>query len=300
MKYPTGQAFLDTPSKHLALIGLSGVGKSTVARLLPPDDWFTYSVDYRIWTHYLGDQLNDYLKSLTMSHPILGDLLRRDAITVEHRVGFDNLLATSAFMGMLGNPDKDGSTASEFKLRMAEHARAEVQAMLDIPAFIRRSERLYGYGNFLVDATGSACEVIELENLDDPALRVLEDTCVVVYIEATATHQQELIRRAAIYPKPIYYRPDFINDNLPSLLAERNVDSVEDLDPKVVGRYLYPRLLDHRAQRYAAIAGHIGYTISMVDILEAKTGQSVLALIAAAIDKSGINDPTTGIARVAN
>jgi len=100
MKYPTGQAFLDTPSKHLALIGLSGVGKSTVARLLPPDDWFTYSVDYRIWTHYLGDQLNDYLKSLTMSHPILGDLLRRDAITVEHRVGFDNLLATSAFMGM--------------------------------------------------------------------------------------------------------------------------------------------------------------------------------------------------------
>lgn len=293
MKYPTGQAFLNTPSKRLALVGLSGVGKSTAARLLSPDDWFTYSVDYRIWTHYLGDQLNDYLKSLTMSHPILGDLLRRDAITVEHRVGFDNLLATSAFMGMLGNPKRGGSTTTEFGLRMADHARAEVQAMLDIPNFIRRAEKLYGYSNFLVDATGSACEVIEPENSDDPALKVLEDTCVVVYIEATTVHQQELIRRAAIYPKPIYYRPDFIKANLPILLSQQNVSHVEDLDPKVVSRYLYPKLLDHRAQRYSTIAGRIGYTISMADVLGAKTGQSILQLVAAAIDKQNQSLPTT-------
>jgi len=290
MKYATGQAFLDDTNKRLALIGLSGVGKTTASRLLPPDEWFTYSVDYRIWTHYLGDQLNDYLKSLAMPHPILGDLLRRDAITIEHRVGFENLLATSAFMGMLGDPNQGGSTTDEFGLRMADHARAEVQAMLDIPAFIRRSERLYGYSSLLVDATGSACEVIEHDNPEDPALKVLEDTCVVVYIEATAEHQQELIRRAAVYPKPIYYRPDFIGANLPGLLAEQNVERVEDLDPKVVGRYLYPRLLNHRAQRYAAIAGSIGYTVSMTDILGAKTGQAVLELVAAAIDGRKLHD----------
>jgi hypothetical protein len=286
MKYSSGQAFLAAPNKRLALIGLSGVGKSTAARLLPPDDWFTYSVDYRIWTHYLGDQLNDYLKLLTMSHPVLGELLRRDAITVEHRVGFDNLLATSAFMGMLGNPDKGGSTTAEFEQRMADHARAEVQAMLDIPAFISRAERLYGYANLLVDATGSACEVIESSDPDDPSLKVLGDNCVVVYIAATAAHQGELIRRAAIYPKPIYYRPDFIGANLPGLLAEQNAKRVEDLDPQVVGRYLYPRLLDHRTQRYGAIAERIGYTVSMTDILGCKTGQSVLELVARAIDQS--------------
>ena len=290
MKYPTGQAFLDAPNKRLALIGLSGVGKTTAARLLPPDEWFTYSVDYRIWTHYLGDQLNDYLKSLIMTHPVLGDLLRHDAITIEHRVGFDNLLATSAFMGMLGDPKRGGSTTTEFGLRMADHARAEVQAMLDIPAFIRRSERLYGYSSLLVDATGSACEVIEADNPEDPALKVLEATCLVVYIEATADHQQELIRRAAVYPKPIYYRPDFINANLPGLLAEQNAKRVEDLDPKIVGRYLYPRLLDHRTKRYGAIAERIGYTVSMADILGAKTGQSILELIAAAIDQPKITN----------
>jgi len=285
MKYATGQAFLDAPSKRLAFIGLSGVGKSTAARLLPPDDWFTYSVDYRIWTHYLGDQLNDYLKSLTMSHPILGELLRRDAITVEHRVGFDNLLATSAFMGMLGDPNRGGSTTDEFGQRMADHARAEVQAMLDIPNFIRRAERLYGYSNLLVDATGSACEVIEPGNPDDPALKVLDDNCVVVYIAATAAHKEELIRRAAVYPKPIYYRSDFIDANLPGLLAEQQADYVEKLDPKVVSCYLYPKLLDHRTKRYAAIAASIGYTVSMTDILGAKNGQSILELVATAIDE---------------
>jgi hypothetical protein len=286
MKYSTGQAFLDAPNKRVALMGLSGVGKTTASRLLPPDAWFTYSVDYRIWTHYLGDQLNDYLKSLAMSHPILEDLLRRDAITIEHRVGFDNLLATSAFMGMLGDPQLGGSTTAEFGLRMADHARAEVQAMLDIPNFIRRAKRLYSYSNFLVDATGSACEVIDLANPDDPALKVLSDSCVVVYIEATAEHQAELIRRAASYPKPIYYRPDFIKANLAGLLAEQNSAGVEDIDPKVVGRFLYPRLLEHRAKRYAAIAGSIGYTVAMADVLESKTGQAVLEVVAAAIDKA--------------
>jgi hypothetical protein len=286
MKYSSGQAFLDAPNKRLALIGLSGVGKSTAARLLPPDDWFTYSVDYRIWTHYLGDQLNDYLKMLTMSHPILGELLRRDAITVEHRVGFDNLLATSAFMGMLGNPDQGGSTIAEFEQRMADHARAEVQAMQDIPAFISRAERLYGYSNFLIDATGSACEVIEPDDPEDPSLNVLGENCVVVYIAATAAHRQELIRRAAVYPKPIYYRPDFIAANLPGLLVEHHARRVEDLDPAVVGRYLYPRLLDHRTQRYGAIAERIGYTVSMTDVLGCTTGQSILELVASAIDET--------------
>lgn len=286
MKYPTGQAFLSQPNQHLALVGLSGVGKSTAARLLPPDEWFTYSVDYRLWTHYLGDQLNDYLKTLAMSHPILGDLLRRDAITIEHRVGFDNLLATSAFMGMLGDPRQGGSTATEFARRMAEHAQAEIKAMLDIPQFAQRSERLYGYSKLLVDATGSACEVIEPNNPDDPALKVLEDNCVVIYIEATAAHQQELVRRATIYPKPIYYRPDFIKAQLPSLLAEHNAKSIEDLDPKTVGRYLYSKLLIHRSHRYSAIASRIGYTVSMLDILTAKTGQDILQLVASAIDAS--------------
>ena len=288
MKYPTGQAFLSEPNKRLALVGLSGVGKSTAARLLPPDDWFTYSVDYRIWTHYLGDQLDDYLKSLAMTHPILRDLLRRDAITVQHRVGFDNLLATSAFMGMLGDPERGGSTTEEFRLRMADHAKAEVAAMLDIPKFHNRSERLYGYANLLVDATGSACEVIEPTDPNDPSLGVLDENCVVVYIEATAAHREELIRRATIYPKPIYYRPDFIAANLPGLLSENHAKTVEALDPTTVGRYLYPKLLSHRAQRYTAIANKIGYTVSMADVLGAKTGQDILELVAGTIDASNV------------
>lgn len=284
MKYPTGKAFLATPSKRLAVIGLSGVGKTNMARRMPSSDWFIYSVDYRIWTHYLGDQLNDYLKALAMAQPILKELLKNDAITIEHRVQFDNLLATSAFMGMLGNPKLGGSTPTEFSVRMAKHAAAEIQAMLDIPIFTDRAEQLYSYSNVIIDAGGSACEVVDLDDHADPVLDVLAKNSTVVYIEATPDHKQYLLERAAISPKPIYYRPDFLKANIPKLLAKEHVRQVEELDPKVIGNYLYPLLLDHRATRYAAIADRIGYRVSMTDVLQAKSSQELLDLVADAID----------------
>jgi hypothetical protein len=267
-------------NKHtIAIVGLSGVGKTTLARQLPKDSWFHYSVDYRIWTHYLGDELNDYLKSLAMSHPVLAEMLKRDAITVEHRVGFDNLLATSLFMGMLGDPAKHGSSEEDFRARMQKHATAEIAAMRDIPAFMKRSEDLYGYPNFLIDASGSLCEVVDLEDDNDPVLKLLEDTCVMVYARATESHKRELLRRAAEDPKPIYYRPDFLDENIPALLEHFGAQKVTDISPSDVGSFLYPRLLDHRIQRYEAMAARQGYVLEMDDVFGIKSQDDLLAAL---------------------
>lgn len=243
-------------------MGLSGVGKTRLSRSLPCDTWFHYSVDYRIWTHYLGDELNDYLKTLAMTHPLLRDMLKRDAISIEHRVHFDNLLATSLYMGMLGNPKDYGSTLSDFTDRMSRHAAAEVAATLDIPQFIKRAEDLYNYPHFLADLSGSLCEVVEPGG-DDPVLAMLDETVTLIYIRATEAHKKILVERNVANPKPMYYRPDFIASELPGLLKTYNAKDVTDISPQQVGAYLYTRLLAHRVERYEAIAAKHAVTLTM-------------------------------------
>lgn len=283
MKYASGIDFIQQPKKHLLLMGLSGVGKTTVCRLLPQTEWFHYSVDYRIWTHQLRDELNDYLKSLALTNPLLKDLLLHDAITVEHRIEFDNLYASSLYMGMLGDPAHHGSNEKEFRARMKRYALAERSAMLDIPHFVSRSERLYGYPHFLIDASGSLCEVVDLENPDDAVLQLMEEDALVIYIQATEDHKQELLRRQESAPKPIYYRPDFLDMHIPGLLKQYGAKDVSEITPADVGRYLYPKLLDHRIERYRILANRYGYTVSMTDILRVKCASDLLDTIAAAI-----------------
>lgn len=254
----------------IALMGLSGVGKTTLALRLPSDSWFRYSVDYRIWTRYLGDELNNYLKQLAMTHPVLREMLDKDAISIEHRVRPDNLLATSLFMGMLGNPEQHGSSEADFRRRMRQHAIAEKAAMKDIASFIKRAAE-GRQPNFLVDASGSLCEVVTPDNPNDPVLKLLDSHCALVYIRATEGHKQELLRRALADPKPIYYRPDFLDANIPGLLRHFKAKDVTEINPKDVAGYLYPRLLDHRIARYEAIAKRQGYTLEMDDVFNIKT-----------------------------
>lgn len=271
-------------NKVISLIGLSGVGKTTIARKLPSDNWFHYCVDYRIWTHYLSDELNDYLKTLAMSHPILRDMLMKDAISIEHRVHFDNLLATSLYMGMLGNPKLQGSTEKDFRSRMQNYSIGEIGAMLDIPRFIVRARKLYDYDHFLVDASGSVCEIVDPSNPDDPVVKTLAKNSIIIYIEATTEHRTELLKRAAFDPKPIYYRQDFLDTQIPKLLQKFGVQKVDQIDPVEVGRYLYPELLTHRIPRYEAMAQKYGYKIPMTELSGVNNEREFLSLIARTID----------------
>ena len=284
MKFKNGQEFLTQKNKVISLIGLSGVGKTTIARKLPADNWFHYSADYRIWTHYLSDELNDYLKTLAMSHPILRDMLMKDAISVEHRVHFDNLLATSLYMGMLGNPKLHGSTEADFRARMQNYSIGEIRAMLDIPKFIERARNMYNYDNFLVDASGSVCEIVDPSDATDPVIETLAKTSIIIYIEATQQHREELLKRAASDPKPIYYRPDFLDVQIPKLLQKFDVKNVDQIDPVTVGQYMYPELLAHRIPRYEQITENFGYKIPMTELSRVNNEREFLSLIARTID----------------
>ena len=48
----TASEFTKWPNKAITLLGMSGIGKTTLANKLPKSKWFHYSGDYRIGTKY--------------------------------------------------------------------------------------------------------------------------------------------------------------------------------------------------------------------------------------------------------
>ena len=117
----TGQAFATQTNKAITLLGMSGVGKTTLANRLPKAAWFHYSGDYRIGTRYLEEPILDVVKRQAMKDPMLQDLLRADEISIEHNITVNNLDLVSKFLGMIGSGENGGLRLDEFKRRQELH-----------------------------------------------------------------------------------------------------------------------------------------------------------------------------------
>jgi len=261
---------------------MSGVGKTRLACLLRQANWFHYSGDYRIGMRYLGEPILDHLKEQAMQVPFLRDLLRSDSIHITNNITVDNLKPVSAFLGKLGNPEQGGLPLAEFKRRQSLHREAEIAAMKDVPEFIRKGRGLYGYDHFVNDAGGSLCE------LDDPELlRTLAEHSVILYIRATEQDEAALLARAAADPKPLYYRADFLDEQLAVYLAEKSLPWVALVDPDDFVRWMFPRLFRARIPRYEAIAREYGYTITTDELRRVQTESDFLDLVAHALGRPG-------------
>ena len=80
--------------------------------------------------------------------------------------------------------------------------------------------------------------------IDSPeAEKVLADNTVVLYIRADEDMEQELIRRAASNPKPMYYNEEFLKHQLEVYLELESLRSVDELDPKKFARWIFPELV---------------------------------------------------------
>jgi hypothetical protein len=270
----TRDQFRQWRNKRISLLGMSGVGKTRLASKLDPEQWFHFSGDYRIGTHYLDEPLLDNIKEKAMQVPFLGELLRTDSIYIANNITIHNLKPVSTFLGKVGNPELGGLSLTEFKRRQALHREAEIAAMLDIPNFIHKARDLYGYPHFINDAGGSVCE------LDDPrVMEVLAEHSLVIYIKATEADQEELIRRAALAPKPLYYREEFLDQQLQQFMQERDLEYVAMVDPDEFVRWVFPKLFLSRMPRYDAIAERYGYTISTDELAEVRDQPDFLDLL---------------------
>jgi len=273
------QAFLDSPSKRVTLLGMSGVGKTRLANFLRDESWFHYSVDYRIGTRYVGEAILDNIKTQAMQVPFLRELLLSDSIYISNNITFDNLKPLSTFLGKLGNPDQQGLSLSEFKRRQALHLDAELRAMQDVPSFIAKANAVYGYDNFLNDASGSFCEIDDKQVISNVA-----NSTLMIYIEADAADEKMLIERAAREPKPLYYREAFLDEHLMLYMREKSIEFVTQIEPDDFVRWVFPKLFRARVPRYKSIAREYGYTIAARDAFAVSNANEFLDLIGSALD----------------
>ena len=276
------QQFLDWESKSITLLAMSGAGKTTLANKLPKERWFHYSVDYRIGTKYLGEPILDNIKRQAMDVPFLKKLLLSDSIYIHNNITVDNLAPVSSFLGKIGNPALDGLSLKEFQRRQTLHYKAEVAALMDVPAFIHKAEDIYGYKHFLNDAGGSVCEL----NRPD-VLETLAKHTLIIYIKIPESLENTIIERAKTDPKPLYYRENFLDEKLSEFMNANHYNKSEQITPDDFVAWVFPELFKSRLPRYQAIADQYGYTVCANEIAKVSNENEFIQLIADTIARKG-------------
>ena len=277
----TAREFLDWPHKAVTLLGMSGVGKTTLANRLPKSNWFHYSGDYRIGTRYLDEPILDNIKRKAMQVDFLRDLLRSDSIYIRSNVTVENLQPVSTFLGKVGDPARGGLTVDEFKHRQRLHHDAEVRAMKDVPDFVEKSRSIYGYDHFINDTGGSVCE------LEDASVEpALADHSLILYLRADDDLEEELVERQRVDPKPLYYVEPFFDARLTAYLEERRLRSPAEMDPDDFVHWVFPSLIAHRRPRYEAIARRCGYTVEARAVDGVRDEADFLELVADILEET--------------
>ncbi len=284
MQYTSGKDWLNAENKQVMLFAMSGLGKTYISNMLRSSgDWFHYSVDYRIGTRYMGEYIVDNFKREAMKTQFLADLLRSDSIYIGSNITFENLAPLSTYLGKPGNPDQGGIPFEEYLKRQDQHRSAEIASLLDTAHFVARSKEIYGYQNFIGDSGGSICEVVDPHDENDPVLKSLSENMLLVWIEGSDDHTEELIRRFDKAPKPMYYQPDILKSSWDEYLNDNNI-SAEKVNPDKFIRWAYRRAVSHRQPQYRAMAQNWGVTVSADDVAKLRNENDFNQLIAKALD----------------
>ncbi len=281
----TVEEFRYWKNKNVTLLGMSGVGKSYLSGMLQGKNWFHYSGDYRIGTRYLDEHILDMIKQQAMQVPFLKDLLRKDWIHIRNNIEIDDLGPVLSFVGKLGNPALGGVELDEFIKRQAIYRQAEIDAMLEVPEFIKKSQDIYGYPHFINDVGGSLCELEEPE-----VIETLIECSLILYIQVTNQVQEEiLVQRAQSSPKPLFYRAEFLQQHLQMYFEESGLEYAAEIDPDEFARWVFPHLFHSRIPRYEAIAHPHGYTVTSDEVAKVKNEEDFLTLIELAIARQSEN-----------
>ena len=285
MIYKNKKDWIKSPNKRVSLLGMSGLGKTRLSNMLQSTfNWFHYSVDYRIGTRYLDEFIVDNFKQEAMKNDFLRELLLSDSIYISSNLNFNNLSPLSTYLGKPGKETLGGINFEKYKERQKQHREAEILSILDTNKFIKKSNDIYGYQNFVCDTSGSICEVVNPEDPNDPLLSHLYEDTLIILIKGSRKHKEQLIKRFKKDPKPIYYNEDFLNKKWSNFKDEFKVSN-SNVDPDKFILYCFEELLDYRTPIYNSIAKNWGITIDADDISKVKNENDFINLVSHYLSK---------------
>lgn len=247
----SAQEFLVAPKKAITFLGMSGTGKTHISSQLAQWGWTQYSCDYEIGRTYLCDQM-------------------------AQTDGFDpnDISALSTFLGKLGSSEHGGFSLPLFKERQKAYYDAECDALRGMRVALQNSE-----GDFIHDSSGSLCEI------EDVALiRELGEKTLFVYLQASDEGEQQVLQRAHDYPKPLFFPPQFLDENLALYLSEQGLDDVSDIVPDKFSRWIFPKLFEARKPKYDRMAALYGVSISATEFANLKSADEFIEIIAKHLD----------------
>jgi hypothetical protein len=227
--------------KAITFIGMSGVGKTHMSRLLEQWGWTNYSCDYLIGSEYLKDELDGTVTP-------------------------DDLRVLSAFVGRIG---RGAQSIKEFRRRQQQYIDAEKRVMRDAGKAIKEAP-----GNFVNDSAGSLCEIE-----DEDLFEELGKETLFVYIEAGPDEEKELLRRAAAYPKPLYFPPAKFDAWLKEYMEKNNQKAVEEIEPDDFLKWVFPLLYHSRVPKYQRLAKKYGVTIPAAKFQNIKSEEEFLSIL---------------------
>jgi hypothetical protein len=288
MLYNTGLEWKKSSNKRISLFGMSGVGKTFIANILrESNEWFHYSVDYRIGTRYLGEEIVDNFKKEAMKIPFLREHLLNDSIYLSSNITFNNLSPLSGFLGKPGNPSSGGIDFNEYVLRQRKHYNAEINATNDTALFSQKSIDIYGYKHFISDTSGSLCEVVNPENSGDKILKALQKNTLPVWVKGSQNQTDQLLERFKKSPKPMFYNERFLKEKWAEYLMVHN-ENPDEVEPNNFMSYGFNALILRRLPIYEKIATNWGVTLQATDITELTTPDDLIEIIAEAVDKKNL------------
>ena len=256
MRFTSGKEYMNWEGKKLAFIGMSGVGKSALSSYLDPANWTRVCTDFDLAVGPLRPELENFAG-------------------IDFPVGHDDISILSSYVGKLGKLELGGLDFVTFKERQQRHAIAERQTFEELIDKLKQIS-----GSAIIDAGGSLVEILDFEN-NDPLRESLAELVFFVFIEATPDEVSKLIKRQLAAPKPMFYQPDFLNLALTDFGR-----AIEDTDPDEFIRFVFPRLCEHRAPRYRALAQEAGVRVTLADANRVRTDSELHQLIVEAIDNA--------------
>lgn len=242
--------------KVITLMGMSGVGKTYLSTMLERQGWKHSSCDLEIGTKFLSEELETTLGQ-------------------KNRIVMEDLSQLSEYVGRLGPSDKGGISLEEFKRRQGAYYVAECKSLKALKSIVGRAQE-EGFTHVVNDSTGSLCEID-----DDTLIESIDENSLIVYIKASEEEEQNVLRRAQEYPKPLFFSPEKFDSWLAEYLAENNLNSSDEMEPDDFSRWVFPKLFENRLPKYQRIADKYGVTIPSTAFKDIKTSDEFLNVIIA-------------------